>query len=148
MAAVATQIEIDGPRNTVSKTSGDFAMTTLPTAVTLVDPSVLTSMLPAMSGTWLAQTLRIDHIDYSISDGLTVQLFWDATTPVLICELYGRGKLELAKFGGWQNNAGAGITGKITMTVIITDSASTAGTGSLLLNIWTVKQRTQSVGGA
>ena len=148
MAAIATQIEIDGPRNTVAKTSGDFLMSALPVAVTLLDPALLTSMMPGMSGSFLATALNIEVIDYSISDGITVQLFWDATVPVLISELYGRGKLDLRNFGGWQNNAGAGVTGKITMTVILADNSTTTFNGTILLNIQTTKQRPLSVGGA
>jgi len=146
--AVATQILDDGPRNTVAKTTGDFSMATLPTAVTILDPSLLTSMNPGMSGSFLATLLRLDHIDYSISDGITVQLYWDATTPVAIAELYGRGKIEAAMWGGFQNNAGAGVTGKIIMTVILADQTVTTPVGSIFLVLKTVKFRPISVGGA
>lgn len=148
MAAIATQIEIDGPRNTVAKTSGDFVMNAIPASSTILDPSVLTPMNPGMAGAQTATLLRINQIDYSISDGITAQLFWDATTPVLICELYGRGKLEFGNFGGLQNNAGAGITGKITMTLILADAASGTNNASILLITRTVKMRPISVGGA
>lgn len=123
-------------------------MGALPTAVTIVDPAVLTAMNPGMSGAGTATLLRIDHIDYSISDNLTVQLYWDATTPIAICELYGRGKLEAKQFGGYQNNAGAGVTGKILMTVILSDTAATTNQGSIFLVTKTVKFRPTSVGGA
>jgi hypothetical protein len=146
--AVATQILVDGPRNTVAKTTGDFSMATLPTAVTILDPSLLTSMNPGMSGSFLATLLRLDHIDYSISDGITVQLYWDATTPVAIAELYGRGKIEAAMWGGFQNNAGAGVTGKILMTVILADQTVTTPVGSIFLVLKTVKFRPISLGGA
>ena len=146
--AVATQILVDGPRNTVAKTTGDFSMATLPTAVTILDPSLLTSMNPGMSGSFLATLLRLDHIDYSISDGITVQLYWDATTPVAIAELYGRGKIEAAMWGGFQNNAGAGVTGKIIMTVILADQTVTTPVGSIFLVLKTVKFRPISAGGA
>jgi hypothetical protein len=146
--AIATQILNDGPRNTVAKTTGDFIMNALPTAVTILDPALLTDMNPGMSGAKLATLLRVDHIDYSISDGLTVQLYWDATVPVAICELYGRGKLEAKMFGGYQNNAGAGVTGKILMTVILADQATSTNNGSVLLVLATVKFRPISVGGA
>ena len=146
--AIATQIIMDGPRNVVGKTTGDFVMNALPGSTTLLDPSLLTDMNPGMSGTHLATLLDIRQIDYSISDGITAQLFWDATTPVLICELYGRGKLDMWNYGGWHNNAGAGVTGKITLTLILADQASAANTGTILLNLRCVKQRPISVGGA
>lgn len=146
--AVATQILVDGPRNTVAKTTGDFVMTTLPTATTILDPALLTAVNPGMSGSPKAQLLRLDHIDYSISDGLTVQLYWDATTPVAICELYGRGKVEALRWGGFQNNAGAGVTGKILMTVILADQTATTPTGTIFLALKTVKYNPISLGGA
>ncbi len=148
MAAIATQIIIDGPRNTVSKTTGDFVMNALPGSTTILDPATLTSMEPAQPGAFLATLLDIRHIDYSISDGITLQLFWDATTPIAICELYGRGKLDMYKYGGWHNNAGAGVNGKITMTLILADQASAANNGTILLTLHCVKFRPQSVGGA
>lgn len=147
--AVATQILVDGPRNTVAKTTGDFVMTTLPTAVTILDPATLTKMLPGMSGGGPGpQLLRIDHIEYSISDGLTVQLYWDATTPVAICELYGRGKVEAKRFGGLVNNAGAGVTGKILLTVILADQTATTPTGSIFFTTQTAKYLFNGVQGA
>lgn len=137
--AIATQLLIDGPRNTVSKTTGDFAQGSLPAAVTILDPSTLTSMNPGMAGANPATLLRVDWIEYSIADGITVQLYWDATTPIAICELYGRGKLEPYKYGGFLNNAGAGVTGKILMTVIMADTAAGTNQESLLLVLRTVK---------
>lgn len=146
--SIATQILVDGPRNTVAKTTGDFVMNTLPTAVTILDPALLTSINPGMSGAPKAQLLRLDHIDYSISDNLTVQLYWDATTPIAICELYGRGKLEASRWGGYQNNAGAGVTGKILMTVVLSDVATSTNVGSIFLALKTVKFNPISLGGA
>jgi hypothetical protein len=148
VAAIATQIIIDGPRNTVAKTTGDFTMNALPGNTTILDPATLTDMMPGMSGTHLATLLRIDEIEYSISDNVTAQLYWNATTPVLICELYGRGKLEAKSFGGYQNNAGAGVNGQISLTLLVTDATATATTGSILLVLRTVKMRPISVGGA
>ena len=144
--AFVTQIEIDGPRNTVAKTTGDAVAAVA--GQVLLDPATLTDMNPGMSGSHLATLLRLDQIDYSIADGYIVQLFWDASTPVLICELYGRGKLEMKKYGGWQNNAGAGVTGKITMTVISTAASFPTTSYSILLVLQTVKFRPISVGGA
>jgi hypothetical protein len=145
---VATQILVDGPRNTVSKTTGDFTSGGgLPANSTVLDPALLTSMNPGMSGSFPATLLRVDHIDYSIADGIVVQLLWDATTPVPICELYGRGKLEAAMWGGYQNNAGAGVTGKILIAFVLSAAALPADS-SVLVVLKTVKFRPISVGGA
>ena len=102
------QLIVDGARNAVIKLSGvldtsDLALTTA------VDVSTLTQ-----GGTFAAPSqVRIDHIDYSISDQLEVQLFWDATADVEILPLAGRGRMSFWNFGGLQNNASTGKTGDI-----------------------------------
>lgn len=108
----STQIFEDGERNVVVKFEGVLDTSDLASTV-VIDPSQLSAM-----GNYgqLASKLRIDSIQYSIEDVLSVNLFWDATTPVRIEELVGRGQMTYNKFGGLQNNAGAGITGKITAT--------------------------------
>jgi hypothetical protein len=137
--AVATQILIDGPRNTVAKVTGDIG--TLASGPTVIlDPALLTSMLPGFAGSFPATLLRIDHIDYSITDGLGIILTWVATTPVAIVELYGRGKIASHHYGGLQNNAGAGVTGQIALTTFAT-GAATPTDASILLIIHTVKNR-------
>ncbi len=60
-------------------------------------------------------TVRIDHVDYSISDQLEVQLAWDATSPQVIMPIAGRGRMSFWNFGGLTNNAGAGKTGRILL---------------------------------
>jgi hypothetical protein len=142
---VATQLMIDGPRNTFGVTTGDA--TAAITAQTLYDPSLLTDMNPGMSGTHKATLLRIDHVDYSITDGVIVQLIWDATTPIIIAELNGRGKLEAKMFGGYQNPNGPGTTGKIILTTAASGAAFPTDY-SIFLAIKTVKYRPISVGGA
>ena len=106
---VTTQIIIDGPQNTVVKIVGvidtaDIANTTL------IDPALLSGMDP-----WgnKATKLRIKRVFFDIEDLLDVRLSWDATTPVLINTFTGRGNIDATTYGGLQNNAGAGITGKI-----------------------------------
>jgi hypothetical protein len=147
--ANATQILIDGPRNTASKTTGDGTQNgALPTSVTILDPALLTGMNPGMAGASLATLLRLDFIEYSISDGITVQLIWDATAPVAITELSGRGKIDERQIGGLLNNAGAGVTGKILMTVVASDQVASAVTVAWTIILRTIKFRPISVGGA
>jgi hypothetical protein len=137
--AIATQTLIDGPRNSVFKTTGDILGTSLPVAASdIIVASALTPVNPGMSGSAAPTLLRIDHIDYSITDGMVAVLSWDATTPVAICELYGRGKLEAAMWGGYQNNAGAGVTGSISLA-LFASTATAPSDGSILLVIKTVK---------
>lgn len=134
--AIATQTLIDGPRNSVFKTTGDVTAVFGPTDIIVA--SSLSAVNPGMSGSVAPTLLRIDHIDYSITDGLICILSWDATTPVAICELYGRGKIEAKMWGGFQNNAGAGVTGSISLQGVASGAAAPTD-GSILLVIHTVK---------
>lgn len=146
----ATQLEIDGPRNTVSKTTGDLLGSDFPQTFTVITASSLTSMNPGMSGTFAPSLLRINCIQYSLSDDLILQLKWDATVPVLITELYGRGKIEAKQFGGLQNNAGAGVTGNITATLVYGGNTAVIATATynFMFLLECVKFRPISVGGA
>ena len=80
-------------------------------------------------------TFRVDKIEYSVSDQLAVQLFWDATADVAFSAFAGRGCLNYGKDGGLHNNAGAGKTGKIQ----ISTTGWTAGTQVFTLDIDLVK---------
>lgn len=143
--ALATQTLIDGPRNTVVKVTGDVTAAVAQT--TLIQPASFTSMNPGMSGSFSALFMRIDRIEYSITDGAIVQLLWNATTDVPIVELYGRGKVEARWFGGLQNNAGAGNTGNIDIAVIASGAAFPTD-ASIMLIIHLVKFRPTTLGGA
>jgi hypothetical protein len=113
MANVSSiQILVDGPKNVVVKFEGVLDTSDL-SSTTVADPATLSDIL---DGGFKAGKLRINKIMYNIEDGLAVNLLWDATTAVRIEELVGRGKMEYRPFGGLQNNAGAGITGKILAT--------------------------------
>ena len=103
-----TQILEEGQRNAIVKLTAvldtsDLALTTAIDVTTLNQAGI--GFTPAQ--------VRIDHIDYSISDQLEVQLLWGATTDVVILPLAGRGRLMFWNFGGLTNNAGAGKTGNI-----------------------------------
>lgn len=80
-------------------------------AIVVVDPTQLSDMVSRTATK--ASKLRINKITYNIEDSLGIILLWEATTNVRIEELVGRGKMDYYRFGGLQNNAGAGITGKI-----------------------------------
>ena len=97
------QTLVDGSRNAVIKLTGVLDTSDLG-QTTAVD---LTTLSPVPS------TVYIDHLDYSISDQLEVQLLWDATSPLVILPIAGRGRVSYGNFGGLQNNAGAGKTGNI-----------------------------------
>lgn len=103
--AVTTQIILDGPRNVVVKMvalldTSDIAATNIVTLAGLANP--------------VPTQLRIDRIAYSVSQQLGVQLYWDATTDVIITNLFpGGDDLCFKGIGGLLNNAGSGKTGAI-----------------------------------
>ena len=115
--ANSTSIQIleDGAARTVVKFEGVLDTSDLSSTV-VVDPAAQASVDPTGSNYLKATKYRIDKIIHNIEDGISVNFFWDATTPVRIEELTGRGKGDYRDFGGLQNNAGAGVTGKITAT--------------------------------
>ena len=109
--ANTTSIQIlnDGPRNVVVKFDGLLDTSELGTT-TIVDPALLSDM--NINGV-KASKLRINKIVYDIEDTLDLELFWDAATPVRIWNLVGRGKVDMHRTGGINNNA-VNPTGKIT----------------------------------
>jgi hypothetical protein len=102
---INTQILVDGARNAVIKITGVLDTSNVSSQV-IVDPANFTPKPTAF---------RIDHLDYSISDPLEVRLQWDATTPIDILPIAGRGRMSFWNFGGLQDNGGAGVTGKINL---------------------------------
>lgn len=96
-----TQVIVDGPRNLIVKatavlTTSDLAATQ---AVIPVNSMKLYTNVPPF--------VRLDHIDYSISDQLTVQLFWgtaSSTPGQIIMPLAGRGRMSFEYFKGIPNN--------------------------------------------
>jgi len=116
--ANSTSIKIlqDGARNCVVKFEGILDTSDLGSTVVL-DPALLSEMTNFGQK---ATKLRINKIQFSIEDTLSVNLFWDATTPIRIEELVGRGMFDHCKFGGLsptaEEYASAGWTGKITAT--------------------------------
>jgi len=95
---MAIQLLVDGPRNAVVKFT---------TAGTL-DISTLTG-----SPEWV----RIDYAHYSVGDATSVQVAWDATIDEPILNLSQSESHCFTGFGGLWNNADAGVTGDINVTV-------------------------------
>ena len=128
-----TQILEEGQRNAIIKLTAvlDTSDLALTTAVAMSDIN--------QSGIGFTPTqVRIDHIDYSISDQIEVQLLWDASTDVLIMPLAGRGRLMFWNFGGLTNNSGAGKTGAI----LVKTTGWTSGTQIFSVVLELVKQGT------
>lgn len=100
------QTILDGAKNTVIKFEGILDTSDLGSTI-VVDASTLQGP---------PTKLRIDRIQYSIEDGLSLNLLWDATSDVRVLELNGHGEIDGNPFGGFPNNAGSGITGDILAT--------------------------------
>lgn len=111
--SVLTQVVLDGPRNVVVKVTG-ILDTSDQAAITVADPATMAGI--DFSGTLKALKLRLKEIEYSIEDGLTVNLYWDATAPVLLATLNGHAENCYDDFGGLPNNAGAGVNGKVLLS--------------------------------
>ena len=98
------QVIEQGPRNYTIKVDGAGG----DAAVLIVDPLALNPP---------CTRVHLMCVEYSLAPSGTADLFWDATTPVSILHLYG-GSDNVTDFlwiGGLPNNAGAGITGKVTL---------------------------------
>lgn len=108
----AKQIINDGPRNHTVKLTG--VLDTVDVASTVIlDPSTMSSI--TTQGNTPPTRIFVDRIEYDISDGLNVDLLWDATTPLLMASLYGRGAFKESHTGGFPDNSGAGITGSLRL---------------------------------
>ena len=129
--STTVQIIQEGPRNAIVKIAGILDTSNLSSTIAVSIPTLTQggSQLPP-------NQVRIDHIDYSITDQLEIQLQWDATTPVAIMPLAGRGRMSFSNFGGLQNNAGAGKTGNI----LILTTGWTSGTQTFSVILEMVKQ--------
>ena len=126
--AVTSQTIIDGERNCVMKFT-NVSDGTGESAVAKVDVSALTSN---SAGTACSE-VRVMRVSHAIV-GMSVQLFLDATSNVLLMELAesSNGHMDFKNFGGLPNNAGSGKTGDILLT---TKGHSSGDTYSITLEM-------------
>lgn len=120
--------------NAATATNTGLTLTLVAGAIVAIDPAVL-SNIDAFGNK--ASQVRIDRILYTVEEGLDVRLEWDATAPVYIIDLVKAGHQELYKFGGYQNNACTGKTGRI----LLATEGWTTGTHEFTLTIHLVKQK-------
>lgn len=118
--AVTTQVMVDGPRNAVVKITGILDTSDV-AYVALINPLTLEGI--DNTGALKAATFRVKGLTYSIQDLLEVRLWWDATTPILMEALVGRGTMPnaISEYGGLTNAAlfptpAAGVTGQIGLS--------------------------------
>tara|TARA_R100001440_G_scaffold39379_1_gene58899 strand:+ start:652 stop:1059 length:408 start_codon:yes stop_codon:yes gene_type:complete len=126
--AVTSQTIIDGERNCVMKFT-NVSDGTGESAVAKVDVSALASNSDGKS----CSEVRVMRISHAIV-GMSVQLFLDATSNVLLMELAesSNGHMDFKDFGGLPNNAGSGKTGDILIT---TKGHSSGDTYSIVIEM-------------
>ena len=126
--AVTSQTIIDGERNCVMKFT-NVSDGSGESAVAKVDVSALASNAAGVA----CSEVRVMRISHAVV-GMSVQLFFDATSNVLLAELAesSNGHMEFEDFGGIPNNAGSGKTGDILFT---TKGHSSGDTYSIVLEM-------------
>ena len=126
--AVTSQTIIDGERNCVMKFT-NVSDGTGESAVAKVDVSALASNSAGVA----CSEVRVMRVSHAIV-GMSVQLFLDATSNVLLMELAesSNGHMDFKDFGGLPNNAGSGKTGDILLT---TKGHSSGDTYSITLEM-------------
>ena len=126
--AVTSQTIIDGERNCVMKFT-NVSDGSGESAVVKVDVSALTANSEGTS----CSEVRVMRISHAIV-GMSVQLFLNASTNVLLVELAesSNGHMDFKDFGGLPNNAGSGKDGDILFT---TKGHSSGDTYSITLEM-------------
>ena len=126
--AVTTQTIIDGERNCVMKFT-NVSDGSGESAVAKVDASALAANANGKA----CSEVRIQRISHAIV-GMSVQLFFNASTNVLAMELAEsrNGHMDFQDFGGIPNNAGSGKNGDILFT---TKGHSSGDTYSITLEM-------------
>ena len=102
--ALTLQTIMDGPRNAIVKVTGVLTAADQPSteifnpANFMIPPGALTP----------APLVRLNHIDYSISDQLEIQLSWGlaagAGAGAILMPLAGRGRMSFDDWKGVPNN--------------------------------------------
>ena len=126
--AVTTQTIIDGERNCVMKFT-NVSDGSGESAVAKVDVSALASNAAGVA----CSEVRVMRVSHAIV-GMSVQMFLDASSNVLLMELAesSNGHMDFKDFGGLPNNAGSGKTGDILFT---TKGHSSGDTYSITLEM-------------
>jgi hypothetical protein len=126
MNAYTSQVLEDGARNYIVK---------LTAVLDTADQPLTTVIKPADCAVYVPTKFRVDHIDFTLSDPLEVQLWWEGTPDAIILPMSGRNKFNYNDIGGLQNNA-AFPTGGIK----IKTTGYTTGTQVYSVLLWLVKQ--------
>lgn len=110
MNKLERQITLDGHRNVVVKLTG------------VLDTSDISEIAIAVADctnndpNLYLKGFRVDMLEYSIGQGLEVQLYWDSNNPQQIYPLAGRGKIFAWSYGGYiPDTTRSGYTGSIAL---------------------------------
>jgi len=133
--SVQIQTLVDSERNLVVKLVGILDTSNVSLA-TLIDPALVAAVNASGLNSQQPTKVAIKKVTYDVEDGLAVNLYWDATADVPIWRFVGRGFVMGEHIGFLQNNAGAGVTGKVLYD---TDGYS-SGSVSFSLLIECIKQ--------
>ena len=133
--SVQIQTLVDSERNLVVKLVGILDTSNVSLA-TLIDPALVAAVNASGLNSQQPTKVAIKKVTYDVEDGLAVNLYWDATADVPIWRFVGRGKVMGEHIGFLQNNAGAGVNGKVLYD---TDGYS-SGSLSFSLLIECIKQ--------
>jgi len=117
--AVATQVLVDTARRAILKFT-DISDSTGESAVVKVDVSTLAPYQGSA-----CTSVSIEKLE-AITDGMGVDILWDATADVVALTLGPDQFLtfDFSRFGGLTNNAGAGKTGDVSFTTVGAASGS------------------------
>lgn len=103
----------DGPRNVVYRLTGKSDGTGQENGVRKVDITTLSKITPTQP----ALNLAIMRIKGTVQGG-SVELLWDAPTPVRFAELSGQIQLNHSRFGGENSENVVGRTGNILLSTV------------------------------
>lgn len=135
---ITTQILQDGPRNVTVKLVGTIDTAGTIAVADLIDPATL-SVIDNYNNR-LATQLAIKSVMFSVSAGVTLTLYWDATADVQILSLADADHKCFEYSQPLQNNAGAGKTGKIQYGGVAAATISATNTASFSVVLDLVKQ--------
>ena len=133
--SVQIQTLVDSERNLVVKLVGILDTSNV-SLTDLIDPATVASVNASGLNSQKPTKVAIKKVTYDVEDGLAVNLYWDATADVPIWRFVGRGFVMGEHIGFLQNNAGAGVTGK----VLYDTDGYTSGSLSFSLLIECIKQ--------
>lgn len=106
--SLVTQTLVDGDKNVVVLCLGTLDTSNLASTL-VIDVSALA---PA------ATDLLIEKLSWSVSSGLQLLLWWDATTDDLAFAAHDAADAEFCRFGGLKNPRSTGWTGDLNLTTL------------------------------